>query len=50
MGVISDNNCYGVPKGIYFSFPCTIDKNGEYKIVCNLPVIHFFKLIKFFKR
>ena len=29
MAVLSDTNCYGVPSGIYFSFPCTIEKGGK---------------------
>ena len=39
MGVYTEaNNCYGVPEGIYFSFPCTVKTPGKYEIVCDLPV------------
>jgi len=41
MSVISDNNNYGIPKGIFFSFPCSIKKGGNYKIIDKLPVIDF---------
>lgn len=36
MGVISDGNSYGVPEGIVFSFPVTVDSKGEWKIVDGL--------------
>jgi len=37
MGVSSDGNTYGVPEGLIFSFPVTINK-GEWKIVDGLDV------------
>lgn len=37
MGVISDNNQYGVPKGIVYSFPCVCE-NGSWKIVEGLSI------------
>jgi len=40
--VISDGNCYGIPKGVGFSFPC-ITKNFDYKIVDNLELDEFTK-------
>lgn len=35
MGVISNENPYGVEGGLVFSFPCTC-KNGQWKIVPGL--------------
>jgi len=40
MAVISDNNNYGIPSGLIFSFPVTC-RNGEWTIVDNLPVNEF---------
>ncbi|KAF7491168.1 hypothetical protein SSS_04710 [Sarcoptes scabiei] len=42
MGVISDNNPYGVPDGLMFSFPVTIE-NKEWKIVPDIPWDDFAK-------
>jgi len=36
MGVVSDGS-YGVPKGIVFSYPVTIE-NGKWKIVQGLKI------------
>ena len=36
-GTLSDENPYGVPKGIVFSFPCYL-KDGVIKIIPNLPM------------
>lgn len=40
MGVPSDGS-YGVPEGIIFGFPVTIDEKGEYTIVPNLSFDEF---------
>lgn len=37
MAVPSDGS-YGVPEGLIFSFPCTVDANGEYHIVQGLEL------------
>ncbi|MBF0499361.1 MAG: malate dehydrogenase [Candidatus Riflebacteria bacterium] len=39
MGVYSDGS-YGVPEGVYYGFPCTVEK-GEYKIVTGLEIDAF---------
>uniref|UniRef100_F1L7C0 Malate dehydrogenase n=3 Tax=Ascaris TaxID=6251 RepID=F1L7C0_ASCSU len=41
MGVPSDGS-YGVPEGLIFSFPCTVE-NGEWKIVQGLSIDEFAK-------
>lgn len=33
MAINSDNNPYGIPKGLIFSFPVTASGDGKYKIV-----------------
>lgn len=39
MGVMTpENSPYGIKPGIVFSFPCTIDQNGQYHIVEDLKV------------
>jgi malate dehydrogenase len=38
MGVISDGNSYGAPEGIIYSFPMTINHEGEWKIVDGLTI------------
>jgi malate/lactate dehydrogenase len=35
---LSDGNPYGVPNGLIFSFPVTVDAKGEYQIVKGLKV------------
>lgn len=42
MGVLSDNNGYGVQKGLMYSFPCTC-KDGEWAIKEGLPIDAFSK-------
>ena len=37
MAVPSDGS-YGVPEGLIFSFPCTVDADGEYHIVQGLAL------------
>ncbi|CAG2177082.1 unnamed protein product [Oppiella nova] len=48
MGVISDGNEYGVPEGLVYSFPVTIDRETkEWKVVDNIdPDERAVKLIK----
>ncbi|VDK36916.1 unnamed protein product [Anisakis simplex] len=41
MAVASDGS-YGVPQGLVFSFPCTVEK-GEWKIVQGLTLDEFAK-------
>lgn len=36
--ILSDGNPYGVPNGLIFSFPVTVDAKGEYQIVKGLKV------------
>jgi len=40
MGVSSDGNPYGVPEGLIFSFPCTIE-DKEWTIVPGLFINEF---------
>jgi len=40
MGVVSDGS-YGVPKGLMYSFPLTIDKSHNWKIVQGLSIDDF---------
>jgi len=40
MGVWSDGS-YGIPEGIVYSYPLTIDKSRNYKIVQGLPISDF---------
>ena len=42
MGVISDGNKYGVPEGVIYSVPLTV-QGGEWKIVDGLAVNAFSK-------
>lgn len=35
-GVCSDKNAYGIEEDIIFSFPCTVNKSGDWKVVNNL--------------
>lgn len=37
MAVTSDGS-YGVPEGLIFSFPCTVDANGRYEIVQGIEL------------
>jgi malate dehydrogenase len=37
-GILSDGNPYGVPEGLVFSFPCTSDGKGNYRIVEGLQL------------
>jgi len=41
MGVISDGNSYGVPEGVVYSFPCTIQAGGHWRIVDGLDINDF---------
>ncbi len=41
MGVYSDGSMYGIPEGIIYSMPVTIDKNGEWKVVPDLTIDDF---------
>lgn len=41
MAVLSDGSCYDVPTGLFYSFPVTIDSNGNWSIVRNLSVNSF---------
>ncbi len=40
MGVISDNNSYGITGGLIYSFPCTC-KGGEWTVVGGLAQDQF---------
>ena len=35
---VPESQPYGIKPGVFFSFPCTIDKEGNYHIVENLEV------------
>ena len=37
MAVTSDGS-YGVPEGLIFSFPCTVDADGRYEIVQGIEL------------
>ena len=37
MAVTSDGS-YGIPEGLIFSFPCTVDANGRYEIVQGVEI------------
>ncbi len=39
--VLSDDNPYGIEKGLIFGFPCRSRGDGEYEIVPNLPWNYF---------
>ena len=41
MGVFSDGTKYGIPAGIIYSMPVTIDKNREYTVVPDLSIDDF---------
>lgn len=43
MAVISDGNPYGIAEDLFFSFPCTIKKGGQYEIVKGLNLNDFEK-------
>lgn len=44
MGIaVPDNEPYGIKKGIIFSFPCTIDKEGRCHVVENLELNKWVK-------
>jgi malate/lactate dehydrogenase len=38
MGVWSDGNPYGVPEGLYYSFPVKLTGGGSYEIVGGLAI------------
>jgi len=38
MAVCSNGNSYGVPEGLMFSFPVSIDSERNWKIVEGLPI------------
>ena len=42
MGVISDDNTYGVAPGLIYSFP-VVSKNGEWEVVKSLKIDDFSK-------
>lgn len=44
MGVLSDGS-YGVPEGLVFSYPVTIDRNGKASIVQGLELNDFQKMM-----
>ena len=41
MGVFSDGSMYGIPEGIIYSMPVTIDANREYTVVPDLSIDDF---------
>lgn len=41
MGVYSDGSLYGIPAGIIYSMPVTIDENREWKVVPDLVIDDF---------
>jgi malate dehydrogenase len=43
MGVFSDGKHYNAPEGVMFSFPVTVNKNKEWKIVEGLELSDFAK-------
>jgi malate/lactate dehydrogenase len=40
MAIESDGS-YGVPKGLIFSYPVTV-QNGKYSVVQNVPINSFY--------
>ncbi|KAH0794365.1 malate dehydrogenase [Histomonas meleagridis] len=40
---VPDNEPYGIKKGIVYSFPCTVDKQGHYHVVEGLEINNFVK-------
>jgi malate dehydrogenase len=40
MAVCSDGS-YGVDKGLWYSYPCVCDQNGDYAIIQNIPIDPF---------
>lgn len=42
-GVCSDTNLYGIEEDLIFSFPCTLNKPGDWKIVDNLSWSSFIE-------
>lgn len=42
MAVTSDGS-YGIPEGLIYSFPCTVDAHGEYQIVPDVALSSFAK-------
>ena len=42
MAVPSDGS-YGIPEGLIYSFPCTVDAQGEYTIVPDVTLSPFAK-------
>lgn len=41
--VLSDGNCYDIPNGIIFSFPCQLDDEGNYFIVPNFKINDYLR-------
>lgn len=41
MGVLSDGSLYGIPEGIIYSMPVTIDSNREWTVVPDLNIDNF---------
>ena len=42
MGVHSDGS-YGIPKGLVYSFPCTVKGDGTYKIVKDVKITPYYQ-------
>lgn len=41
MGVVSDGSSYGIPAGLVYSFPVSIQKGGTWEIVQGLEISDF---------
>jgi malate/lactate dehydrogenase len=41
MGVHSDGS-YGIPKGLVYSFPCTVKGDGTYSIVKGIKITPYY--------
>ena len=41
MGIITDGSSYGIPEDLVYSYPLTIDSEGNYKIVEGLTINQF---------
>ena len=40
---VPDNEPYGIKKGVVYSFPCTVDKQGNYHVVEGLNINEFVR-------
>jgi len=45
MGVIADDNTYGIPAGINYSYPLEIEAGGKWKIVNGLAINDFSRAL-----